>query len=298
MKNYVLFLIGIIILSSCATVPIEKESKYVGPKKRIAVMDFENKVPSSEYNIGTGMTEMLITALYETNRFIVLERKAINDVIKEQDFGLSGRVQKDTVSKIGRILGAQLLVRGAVTEFDPGSGGAVGGIIRNFGIGIAQRTAKVAVDIRMYDATTGVILESKRIEKSATATGLAFVTHNFGTAGFTKTPIGKATRSAIKEMVKYIVKKMDEIPWEGRIVKASGNKVYINAGKNSNVKLGDVFAIYKKGEELIDPATGLKLGSEDTYAGSIKITQVMEKYAIGEAVEGTGFDRGDLVRIP
>ena len=42
--------------------------------------------------------------------------------------------------------------------------------------------------------------------------------------------------------------------------------MYIKPGSNAGVKAGDVFQIYSKGEELVDPDTGLSLGS-DTSRG-------------------------------
>jgi len=52
------------------------------------------------------------------------------------------------------------------------------------------------------------------------------------------------------------------------------------------------------GEELIDPETGLSLGAEESYAGKIKIGKADKKYAIATILEGEGFQRGDVVRIP
>ena len=56
-------------------------------KKRIAVAGFENKVRpwwSGHWEIGEGMSEMLVTALVNTGKFIVLERQALEDILKEQ----------------------------------------------------------------------------------------------------------------------------------------------------------------------------------------------------------------------
>lgn len=59
---------------------------------------------------GDGMAEMLANALFATNRFIVLERQSLDDVLREQDLGASGRVRKETAARIGEIEGADLLI--------------------------------------------------------------------------------------------------------------------------------------------------------------------------------------------
>ena len=55
------------------------------------------------------MATMLTTALVGTNRYIVLERDVLSEVIREQDLGASGRVKAGTEAPIGEIEGADLL---------------------------------------------------------------------------------------------------------------------------------------------------------------------------------------------
>jgi len=300
-------LLSLVFLLGCAQGRVRPYAeKYEGPKKRIAVIDFEVKVPRAHRNIGSGMAEMLTTALHETGKFIVLERKAIQDIIKEQDFGESGRVRKETAAKIGEILGAQVLVRGAVTELEEGVGGAgVGGVLlkKKAGAGLRTTSAHVACDIRMYDAITGVILESKSEEARASSVGVVLAgvlrTGDIVGAGFSaKTPLGKATRECIEKIVNVIVDKMETIPWQARIVKVSDGNVYINVGADAGIRKGEVFKVCTIGEELIDPETGLSLGAEETYAGKIEIRKVEKKYAVATILEGEGFERGDVVRLP
>lgn len=300
-------ILSMVFLLGCAQTGVRPYAeKYKGPKKRIAVMDFEVKVPRAHWKIGSGMAEMLITALYETGNFVVVERKAIQDIIKEQDLGEEGRVRKETAAKIGDILGAQVLVRGAVTEFEEKvSGGGVGGVLlkKKAGAGLTTTSAYVACDIRMYDATTGVILEATTKEAKARSVGVALAgvlgTGDILGGGFsTKTPLGKATRGCIDEIVNAVVERMETVPWQSKIVKVSDGEVYINVGTDAGIRKAEVFEVYRVGEELIDPDTGLSLGAEEDYAGKIKIKNAEKKYAIATILEGEGFQRGDVVRIP
>ncbi|MFB0526297.1 MAG: CsgG/HfaB family protein [bacterium] len=300
-------ILSMVFLLGCAQPGVRPYAeKYKGPKKRIAVMDFEVKVPRAHRKIGSGMAEMLTTAVYETGKFVVVERKAIQDIIKEQDLGEEGRVRKETAAKIGDILGAQVLVRGAVTEFEEKvSRGGVGGVLlkKKAGAGLTTTSAYVACDIRMYDATTGIILEATTKDAKARSVGVVLAgvlkTGDILGGGFsTKTPLGKATRGCIEEIVSAIVDRMETVPWQAKIVKVSDGKVYINVGADAGVRKGEVFEVYRVGEELIDPDTGLSLGAEEAYAGKIKVIEADKKYAISTILEGEGFQRGDVVRIP
>ena len=77
--------------------------KYLGPKARVAVGDFQVKAAGATMAVGDGLREMLVTGLFNTNRFIVLERQAIQDVMLEQDMGASGRVKPGTAASTARL---------------------------------------------------------------------------------------------------------------------------------------------------------------------------------------------------
>ena len=80
----IMLILGLLVISSTA---FAKDKEYKGPKKRIAVLDFEDKSSgqhSGWHNVGRGMADSLVTALVKTNRFIVIEREQINKVMAEQ----------------------------------------------------------------------------------------------------------------------------------------------------------------------------------------------------------------------
>ena len=279
---------------------------YDGPKKRIAVLEFDNDIQGHwwdrSWNIERRLTDMVTTELMKTNRFIIVERGALDEVLAEQDLGSSGRVRRETAAKVGELLGAQVLIKGAVTEFAQKESGGVGGVVFH-GIGIMGKTdtGHVAIDIRLIDSTTGQVQQSHRAEgkiKSTGFGGIAFF-HGlaFGGAAYNKTALGKATRQAVQNAVSYIVNTMDARPWEGRVVKTDGEKVYINGGTNMNITTGTILSVYSRGDELFDPDTGLSLGSVQSRAGTIRVTQVMEKFSVAKTLEGSGFKRGDILKL-
>jgi len=279
---------------------------YFGPKKRVAILDFDVKAPGAESKIGSGMAEMLITALQDTGKYIVLERenKTFQDMLKEQDLGKDGRIKPETAAKFGEILGAEILIKGVVTEFCQyesikGVGFFVKGLTLGGG-GII--TAQVAVDMRIFDASTGEIIESHRTEQKANTVSLAGGVKIgdvvIGGLDFYKTPLGKATRLAIEDMVDFMVTQSKAKLWEGRIVKVENDRVIINAGLDVGIKFGDKMEVWVIGEELIDPETGLSLGLEEgKKIGTIEVIDVKEKYSVAIITAGTGFNRNDRVRI-
>ena len=115
---------------------------YSGPRARVAVADFEWKVDESSRTtkIGfggqtmtiassessgytTGLRDMLTTAMVQSKRYRVLERQNMDSLKSEMALTGSGYTDKTGVTK-GGVKGADLLVMGAVTGWEPGSSGS------------------------------------------------------------------------------------------------------------------------------------------------------------------------------
>ncbi|MGC2062358.1 MAG: CsgG/HfaB family protein [Thermodesulfovibrionales bacterium] len=279
---------------------------YTGPKKRVAVTKFDNKVKGTygSWNIGEGMAEQLTTALIKTGRFVVVERQALQDVLGEQELGQTGVIKKETAAKVGQVLGAQIIVRGVVSEFEQAESGGGSGIgIGGFRIGGRSSNAHVGIDIRLIDATSGQVLTSHnavgKVESSGVAFGVSRGIVDFGADSFKNAPIGQATRQAIEDAVKFIVDTMETVPFTAKVVKIEGKKIYINIGSNMNIRSGTKMYAYALGEDLVDPDTGLRLGADEKLLGTVEVRDVQSKFSIGYMVSGNGpLKRGDVLKLP
>jgi len=214
-QTVLLLVVALLVLPGCAptatatvvsssggpTIQQAQQEPYAGVKKRIAVKAFEFKAARSGSEVGSGMSDMLANALFNTNRFIVLEREHIKEVIEEQDFGATGRVKRETAAPIGEIEGAELIIRGAVTEFEPKcKGGAL--------LIMAAQQACVTINLRIVDAKTGRVVNATTVEgRSDTfGAGLVFATNPLpiGLGGWAKTPMETAIRNCIETAVQHI----------------------------------------------------------------------------------------------
>lgn len=183
------------------TIQQAQQEPYSGPKKRIAVKAFDFKAARGSAEIGRGMSDMLADSLFNTNRFIVLEREHIKEVMEEQDFGASGRVRKETAAPIGEIEGAELIIRGSITEFEPRCKGGAALIV-------AAQQACITLNLRIVDARTGRVVNATTVEgRSGTVgAGLVFATGTLpvGLGGWKKTPMESAIRNCIETAVQHI----------------------------------------------------------------------------------------------
>lgn len=202
---------------------------YDGPKARVAVARFTDKTRKGWYtgHIGDGMADQLATALFNTNRYILLERQTLGDVLKEQDLGAAGRISRETAAPVGQIEGAEILITGAVTEFEPGASGAGGrtsgggGMLGNIvgAVSGAFSSAHIAIDLRLIDTRTSRVLAATSVEGKTTdvdvggALGGYFGGGRLGGAlsAWDNEPIGKALRIAINDAVDFVVSKTPPI---------------------------------------------------------------------------------------
>jgi len=297
---------------------------YKGPKNRLAIMQIENKTASVEQaengEDGTvvvtshiaevpvaALEEMLTTSLFNTNRFELTERKAIQTVLAEQDFGKSGRVSEQTAAKVGKLLGANYMMFAAVNEWTPVKsriGGAIGGYGAKIlgAVGGGKTTAEIAMSFRIVDATSGKVLFSETVRAEAGSWGLiigGFGGPGGGMGGLDRSsPIGYAVQSCLNKAAYKIAMFLKERSWTGTVAKVEGGKVYVNAGSDSGLVTGTKLIALSKGEAIIDPTTGLSLGDDTDVIGHLQVTTVKEKYSIAAIVEGCeGLKKGDLVEL-
>lgn len=292
-------------------------------KKTIAVATFENRASKASVASGgidtihrktggtlsaaedvfdpitRGLADQLTDALVQSGRFKVLDRQIIESVVAEQDFGASARTTKEGGAAVGGIYRAQILVKGAVTEFDPGTA-ASGQAFNIYGVtlGSVRAEAHVAVIIYLVDTTTSQVIDSQRVEGKAESGGTVWGVQGgqfgFGQAEFKETPLGKATQIVIDRAVDYVSKRLAREQWQGMVAKVEGNTAFINAGSRSGVMRAQEF-IACKGSGVIDPVTGVSLGHSLKPIGLLRISNAYPDFAEAQLADGSMPERNDFV---
>lgn len=185
------------------TVQQAQAAPYNGPQKRIAVSAFEFRAGQGSGEIGTGMSDMLTNALFNSGRFIVLEREQLDEVMKEQDQANSGRFKKETAAPMGQLEGAELLIRGSVTQFEPNCKGGSA-------ILVSGKQSCMAINLRIVDAKTGRVVNATTVEGTSGENRVGFIWTRgsalpIGLGAYSKTPMEAAIRNCIETAVQHIV---------------------------------------------------------------------------------------------
>ncbi len=276
---------------------------FSAPKKAVGVIDFENKAGALAWiNIGQDLADMLSHALVESGKFVVVERPKLDAILREQSLRKHGLTKGPVRS--GGLVGAQILITGAVTEFEEGESGALGNIrVKAFSFGLGGKWAHIGLIIRGIDVNTGEIIFSERVEGKANASGFHFGyakgKYAFGTEAFKKTPLGKAVQEAINKAVDLITVNTRDLPWRGKVIKVEDQDIYITGGRDVGLTTGMSFLVLKKLEELTDPDTGEVLGTETKALGRVTLVEVEDKFSKAKAVDvdPSQISRGDIVKL-
>ena len=261
----------------------------------IQVNKFENKANwTGRWNLGDAWGTILTDQLVQSGKFIVLgEADMRGAAIAEQDLAASGRVAGGKKApKMGRMTGAQLLVKGAITHVQETKGGGGGFGFKGITIGGDAGSAEINVTIYIVDTTTGQVKGSKSVVGKSGKKGLRLGYHGSALGGLTgdlggfeKDNMGLATTDAINQAMEYIISQLDSIPWEGSVALAKEDKLTINRGTREGVAVGMKFDIGKV-EEVVDEDTGEVIDKDMKKLGTVTVTEVKEKVSYTTPLEG------------
>ena len=291
-----------------APAPAAEQAKPApsGPKIIVCVDDFEG-AGKLGWDEGPVMGAMLTDALMQTGRFLVVERPKLENALQEQDLSAAGRINQQTARQIGQIVGAQFLIQGTVTQFEPGESGQSGrvgipiGGFGSVGIGGSKVTSKIAMTLRIIDLTTTQVLSTHKAENTAThkSIGADVYAKGFSVGGdrFKKTPLGETAEGCITKCVDHVTATLGNQPFRARVADLDGKTIIINAGTSRGVEVGMTLNAMKQGKTITDPDTGLPLEVQFTKTATVKVDSVSEKIARCSLVDGKMPAKGDSLEM-
>ena len=298
-------------------------------KKRVAVMNFDYATVSSgvaaifgtNQDVGTGIADLLVDKLVASGTYSVIERKALDKILAEQNFSNSDRADPTSAAKLGRLLGVDAIIIGSITQFGRDDKktniGGLGSAAGRFGIGgvsTSKSNAVVGITARMINTTTAEILASVTAKGESTRSGAGLVgaggSYGRMAAGaldmrdtnFANTILGEAVNSAVKGVAQQLDGKAGSLPAsklsiEGLVADAAPDgTLVINIGSRVGVKVGDRLTIKREARKITDPATGKVIRRIEDHVGDLVITEVDEQSAVGKATGATPAKVGDAVR--
>ena len=319
-----------LLLAIAAGIVERPASAQTAPKHkpRIAVLDFDyatvmsssSAMFGSNVDIGKGITDLLVTGLVKDGTFSIIERKALDKIMAEQNFSSSERADPTSAARLGKLLGVDAIIVGSITQFgnetkktNVGGGGGNWGGYGLGGIGHSNSKANVGVTARIVNVDTGEILgvaegagQSARSSTSLLGGGgswRGFGNGNvdFGSSNFQETIIGEAVKIAVDKLTADVVSNAPRvgvrtITVDGLVAAVDGGQVILNVGRKGGVNVGDQLEVVRVTKEIKDPSTGAVIRRLTSTIGIIRATDVDDASAVCTPVSGSGFQTGDRVK--
>lgn len=243
-----------------------------GLKYKVAIGRFSNEtrygqsffLDQNNDRIGKQAMDILSSKLFETDRFIMLERA---DLAKIQDELMIGG-NEDIKNA------ADYLIIGSITEFGRKETSEVGLFSK-----VKKQEVFAKVHIRIVDVQTGQIIYSE--EGDGKAYSEAGRIMGVGEKSAYDAQLNdKAIDAAISDLTNNIIENMLERPWHGYILRYEEGNFIISGGKSQNVKVGQKFDVMQNGKKIKNPQTGMMI----TLPGK-KIAQIEVVMNLGDTPE-------------
>ncbi len=252
-------------------------------KRKVAIGRFTNEtsygqsffIDSDNNRIGKQAMDILSAKLFETGKFIMLERADLAQVEKELTMA-GNSIMKNA---------ADYLVVGSITEFGRKEVSDVGVFSR-----VKRQEANATVHIRIVDVSTGQIIYSesgKGIAYSEAGTVLGVGDK----AAYDSSLNDKVLDVAITDLASNVIENMLDKPWRSFILSSEEGNLIISGGKSQNIAKDSIFDVVKMGKKVKNPQTGMYITLPGKTIAKIKVLSSFgntaeSEVSFGEVVEG------------
>ncbi len=226
--------------------------------------------------------EDLLVKLTNSKRFDVLERQEFDQVFDEKSF--AALTQGQTIDrKLAELSEADYLVFTSVNDCYLKTERQRLAYVDEIQ---TRHEAVVDATLRIVNSHTGQLLAADKIRYQKPLKGVdsshwdtlyADVFDDFTTA-----------------LVSGIMSRLYPIKIIGMV---STNEFFINRGEDGGLKQGTVFDVFREGDEMIDPDTGLSFGKIETQVAQATVTSVEAARSRIQLLSEGGVQLGDVLRL-
>lgn len=273
---------------------VSKVSEFSPIKKKIALLTFYNESPM-------GGEDLAIVATEEFRREVAKSREFIIDPEGETIFGNSkeiyagGGVKLVQLARKAKMSGVNIVVFGRIKEARVRQKSDEIGFVRK-----VKSLAETYVELKAYDVLSNKELFTETVDGNISDDNLKFYqSESEDNAAYRQELLRYSVKVAVRKFVPKVVKVGSRLDWMGRVAKIIGTRIYLNAGRNSGLNLGDIMKVITEGQEIYDPESGAMIGMSQ---GEVKGTlEVVDYFGTDGAIcilhSGGSVTEGDFVQL-
>ena len=249
--------------------------QFPGLKKKVLITYFDDRTTEGEEILGDWVAEKLMK---EVNRrslqILFVDYQMVKEFLEKKGTNLKDLETPKVLQYLNEVFGVHALVAGQLsgpyvftTKTDKDKEGTASAIIR--------------IDMRLVDTFSGKTL------KTLSANNPIIATKESGSFPGEKAKV-KAIDLTIANLGRSLARELDNLDWFCRIAKVEGEQVYVNAGKLTGLKVGDVMEVFRPGGS----------GERGEVKGKIKISDFFGIDAsMGRLIQGKNPDVNDILKL-
>jgi len=262
---------------------LEEEALIVSPskrtlpglKKKVVITYFDDRTTGGEEMFGDWVAEKLMKEVNRrTLQVLFTDYQMAKEFLEKKGFDLKDIETPKAIQLLNEVFGVHALVVGQLsgpyvftTKTTKDQEGTAAAIIK--------------IDMRLVDTFSGKTL------KNLSASNPLIATKEKGSFSEEKAKV-KAIDLTIADLGRSLARELDSIDWFCRIAKVEGEEVYINAGRLTGLKIGDVMEVFRPGGS----------GERGEVKGKIQISAFFGIDAsMGRLIQGKNPDVNDILKL-
>ena len=248
-------------------------------KYKVVVTEFRDKNTTGRKGLGSIASQELTKQLEESGAVVVVDLDLVKKSLGSKDAGFLS--SSSSLWKLRTILGVQGVVTGSIQDALVGSG-RVGKD--------EEAVAVIKIEGELLDTEIGSVTRSVKGENP-------FYTSRTVGEMSKDQAITKAIQSSLEEITEGVIRGLAPLEWTTSVASIESNKVYLNAGKMTGLKEGDILEVRYSGRIVRHSLTGASLGRmPGAVKGKLKVSRVFGVDASeAEKVSGGSVATGDVV---
>jgi hypothetical protein len=153
--------------------------------------------------------------------------------------------------------------------------------------GLFGKTRLIEIDAFIHDGVNGAVLDRKTF--SAVANGQVLMTPRpaVGTAEFYASDLGRVWGRLVSDIADWATDKISCMPFVARVLKIEGQKIYLDAGADSGLSVGDTLVLHtwRRPPAPVRGEDQLVLGEEKSSRTAVSIKYRYPEFSVAEILE-------------
>jgi hypothetical protein len=254
---------------------VSQKPSSPGLKKKVVVTYFDDRILPGDETLGDWISEKLIREVdRRSSKVFFVDYQMIKEFLRSRGISLEDLETPNVLRLLNEVFGIQALVIGHLA-------GPYTFITKGNKDREETALAIIKIEVKVIETLTGKNVKHLEASNPVLATKMQ------GSFSEEKATV-KAIDVTLSNLIGPLSRELDGLDWFCRIAKVDGEEVYLNAGKLTGIKVGDVMEVFR-------PA---KMGERGEIIGKIRISTCFGIDAsMGNLIQGKGPEVDDILRL-